>query len=82
MSTDKVMALKSLILKVANYDELPEQISEQDIVTFFKRHSMTLSCSSLRAWLNGTEEPSDEILLELMEENKWRAGGIWSKHNP
>jgi len=81
MNIGKINALKSVILKRVDFEHFPEKVPEEDIIKFFKQHSLLFTCSSLRNWLSGAEEPSDEILLEIMEKNSWRATD-WSGRNP
>lgn len=81
MNIGKINALKSVILKRVDFERLPDKVPEEDIITFFKQHSLMFTCSSLRDWLSGAEEPSDEILMKIMKENSWR-GTAWSGRNP
>ncbi|MGK6418611.1 hypothetical protein ACFGD2_021310 [Citrobacter freundii] len=81
MNIGKINALKSVILKRIDIENLPEIVPEEDIIRFFKQHSLWLSCSSLRNWLSGAEEPSDEMLMKIMEKSSWRCTA-WSGRNP
>ncbi|MDM9140286.1 hypothetical protein QU794_18955, partial [Escherichia coli] len=70
-----------LILKEADPKKFPEKLSEDAIVSFYRANSSYLNCSTLREWLSGEAEPSDEILQKIMVQNNWRATK-WSNQLP
>ncbi|EQB7359393.1 hypothetical protein ACYTKI_001369 [Escherichia albertii] len=81
MNREKTEALMSVILKEADPKKFPEKLSEDAIVSFYRANSSYLNCSTLREWLSGEAEPSDEILQEIMVQNNWRATK-WSNQLP
>ncbi|MGE2762766.1 hypothetical protein ACQHMR_00925 [Escherichia coli] len=81
MNREKIEALMSVILKEADPKKFPEKLSEDAIVSFYRANSSYLHCPTLREWLSGEAEPSDEILEEIMIKNNWRATK-WSNRLP
>lgn len=81
MNREKIEALMSVILKEADPKKFPEKLSEDTIVSFYRANSSYLHCPTLREWLRGEAEPSDEILEEIMIQNNWRATK-WSNRLP